>query len=321
MNESASKSDWVKAEAMIMCFRKSLDPTFPLLPVVFPDADINVTFLKTYEPFSFNEIQKFTIDCSNEESAQEIARRLVDCDQLKDGFNKTFEDCPWVEQIIDILDQIEIRLLCRAAKKIKMDHQMDVSPLELIGYNKKLNLCRAIACLMHHQSASDCLDVFAEIVIRLNEQSKNIFKRATLSKWVENESVEILLSVINDYESSGVIALNTSSQEIAERYVVRTMLERGDKKPRIRLFSVEQPNGDYDKLSLIRKFGLAIQTKINPRVNTCVDYSDFYADLNTFFKKADLIGFCILPCQFADKDILLDLKKYFTRFVFFVLIG
>lgn len=325
MNEAASKSDWVKAEAMIMCFRKSIDPTFPLLPVVFPDADINATFLKTYEPFSFNEIQKFTINCSAEEQEHEIAKRLTENNMLNESLNKVSKDCPWIEGVIDILDQIEMRVLCRAAEKIKMNHQINSKIIKSMNsYEYCLDLRRAIANLMHQKSALDGIKVFSEIVRPLldNPQKIDEFQKRIFSKWVENESVETLLFVINNYEYGGIVALNTSSQSIARRYINRVLLERGANEPLLTEFSVEHPNGDYDHLSLMQKLESAIKNKFyDPYNDQPIDSNNFDKAINESLEDADLISFCILPLQFADKKFLYDFKKRFPRLILFVLVG
>ena len=322
MNGAASKSDWVKAEAMILCFRKSIDSNFPLLPVVFPDANIDATFLKTYEPFSFNEIQRSTISCTAEKSVHEIAMNLAENALLDKSFNKVSKDCPWIEGVIDVLEKITMRVLCRAAEEIKMSHQIDSKYIERESDENNLNLCRAIANLMHQKSALDCIKVFAEIAKTLNKDKINVFQKQIFSKWVDNESVETLLFVINNYRTSGIIAINTSSQDIAKRYIERIKLEMGNKPPKIREFFVEQPNGDYDQLSLVNKIERAIRKKfIEPYIIQTVDDTMLDTILNKLLEKNEHLGLCVLPCQFIDKENLFNLKKRFPRLIFFILIG
>jgi hypothetical protein len=68
-----------------MCFRKSIDPAFPLLPIVLPGADIDATFLKTYEPFKFNEIQRSTFTYADGQSIDEFAKSVADNANLEQG--------------------------------------------------------------------------------------------------------------------------------------------------------------------------------------------------------------------------------------------
>ncbi|HLM01718.1 MAG TPA: toll/interleukin-1 receptor domain-containing protein, partial [Pyrinomonadaceae bacterium] len=53
---AVNESDWVKSEALIMCFRKSIDPDFQLIPVLLEGVTPDDEELSIYKPFQLGEI-------------------------------------------------------------------------------------------------------------------------------------------------------------------------------------------------------------------------------------------------------------------------
>jgi hypothetical protein len=322
LNEDASKSDWVKAEALVMCFRKSIDPDFPLLPVIFPGADINATFLKTYEPFEFHEIQRLTVNFASGESVNTFAQSLADNPNLERGRRSARTEVAWVQKVAYLLSGLEHAVLCRAASRLTLELEPEL-PTPTTRETLCLHLRWALANLMHHKQVHECLDALSELMAALPEEKVIRLKPHLLSKWVENESAEMLLHSIRTPAQQGLLALNTSRQVIADRYTERIRSEIPPGGPRFWVFSVQQPNGDYDQPVLQQKVEQAIRKRLLPLPIHDADGSELSLDaaVRQRLQPTNQFALCVLPMQYSLTALLKQLRARFPRIIFIALAG
>jgi hypothetical protein len=321
LNDQASNSEWVKAETLIMCFRKSIEPTFPLLPIVLPGANIEATFLKSYEPFEFNEIQRSTASFISGESVEAFVQTVADNKNLEQARQSSPTGVTWVQRVADILSGVQHDALGRAARRI----MLEIEPGLITPTNRDefcLRLRWALANLMHHKEAPVCLDALSELMGVLAIEKVKRFKQHLMSKWVENESAELLFLAIREPEKQGLLALNTSRQNVVDRYIERLRTEMPQDGPRFWVFSVAQPNGDCDEAVLLQKVEDAIRQSPlgSPLYDDARNPLSLEAVVSSRLEpKKFALG--VLPMQYSDKSLLRKLRAQFPRIIFIVLSG
>ena len=320
LNDEATRSDWVKAEALIMCFRKSIDPAFPLLPIVLPGADVNATFLKTYEPFQFNEIQRSTFTLTAGESIDAFAKGVADNANLERGRQSPPTGTAWVEKVVNLLGGLKHNVLCNAAVKVKLETEPTAAatPEDLC-----LRLRWALANLMHHEQASTCLDVLSELMGALSAENARRLKPFVLSKCVENQSAELLYLAVTRPQQQGIFALNTSRKEVADRYVERLKTETPQGQAYLWSFSVPHPKGDLNEAGLLQMVEQEIQARLvpEPLYDDNGDELSLADAVDQLLEPANCYAVGLLPAQFAAKEVLEPLRTSFSRIVFIALAG
>lgn len=321
LNDDASKSDWVKAEALIMCFRKSINRNFPLLPIVLPGANLDATFIKTYEPFQFNEIQKAMATFAGGQSIDDFAQTVADNPVLEQGRQSEAQGADWVQKVVNIMAGLKPDALCQIVEKMKLIAEPDLlTPLP--SEELCLRVRWALANLLHHESPQTCLTALQILTGHLSEGRARQLKPHLLSKWVDNESAEILLLAAREPEQQGLLALNTSKQQVVDRYTERLTTELPIPGPIVPLISVPGPKGDFDEAGLKRLVEKAIALKLDPLELS--DENDKEQSLQAVVAaqlQPDKFAVCILPKQFSNKSLLKELRSRFSRIIFIALSG
>lgn len=321
LNDQATTSDWVRAEALIMCFRKSIDPTFPLLPIILPGADLDATFLKTYEPFEFNEIQRSVVNFTGGESVEDFAKTIADNPNLERGRQSAPTGATWVQKVADLLGGLGHDVLGRAAQRI----ELEVGPELITPANREVVCVRlrwAIANLMHYKQAGASLDALSELISALTHEKVTRLEPHIMSKWVDNESAERLLLALRKPEEQGLLALNTSRQSVADRYAQRLKTELPPARY-ISVISVAQPNGDFDEATLLEKVEQAIRKKLVPEPVYDENGNELSLEdaVREVLQQADQFALGVLPIQFADTLLLKKLRVRFSRIIFIAMAG
>jgi TIR domain len=321
LNDNASKSDWVKAEALILCFRKSIDRAFPLLPIVLPGADIGQTFLKSYEPFEFNEIQRSVATFSGAESVAAFVQMVANNPNLEQARQSEPTGATWVQRVADLLGGLDSDVLGRAARRIALE----MEPGQITPANHEI-ICRrlrwALANLMHHKNAGDCLDALSELMAALSEEKVKRLEPHIMSKWVENESAERLLQAMRNPKEQGLLALNTKNQIVADRYAQRLKTEIPPARF-ISVISLPQPSGDDDEEILMKKVEEAIRKKLTPDPL----YDDNGNELplaeavTQILQEGNQFAVVMLPTQFSTTTLLKSLRNRFSLITFLALAG
>jgi hypothetical protein len=319
LNEDAAKSDWVKAEALIMCFRKSINSAFPLLPIVLPGADIDATFLKTYEPFQFNEIQRSMFTLKPGESVHTFAKSVANNPNLERGKQSVPAAADWVQRVVDIIGGLKPDVLSRVVGKLKLTavpELLEPAPAEQIC----LRVRWALANLLHHESPQASFDAVKLLIPALSEESAWRLRPHLESKWVENESAELLLLAARAPEQQGLLGLNTNLQLVVDRYTERLTTEIPLDGPIPRLIPVSQPNGDFDEAGLTQLVEQAITKRLFP-----IQRLDENGDPMPLEKavaevlQPDGFAVAVLWPPYCGRSFLKKLRARFPRIIFIAL--
>lgn len=321
LNEQATKSDWVKAEAMIMCFRTSIDRTFPVLPIILPDASIDATFLKTYEPFEFNEIQNARVGFTDQDTADAFAEKVAANANLERARQSEPRAATWVQKVADILSGVDHDALSRAAKSI----ELELEGILITPANREAACIRlrwALANLMHYKQAAVCLNALTELIDALTREKVGRLEPHIMSKWVENESVERLLLGLRKPEEQGLLALNTRSLIVADRYTQRLKIETPPPNI-ISTISVPQPNGDCDETILLGKVEEEIRKKLVPEPVPDESGNELSLDeaVSRLLERENRFALAVLPPQFTGTSLLKTLRGRFARIMFIAMAG
>jgi hypothetical protein len=316
-DRAATLSDWVTAEALILCFRKSIDPNFQVIPVLFDGKNPKDTCFKKYKPFKLNEIQAFPDDISL--TPEEIADRIVrNLDIEKAGPPQMNR---WVSRMFEILGGIGVDALRPVADDFHLI--IEQSLLSISDQHCRDQLCRAVVELMHYKRPMENLETFRELLGKLrNRENANQFQQKLAAKWVENEAMEILLCASRKPEKKGLLTLNTRSHEVIEQYLERARIELSDPKRSVWIFSVSGGAGTEDAV-ILHKIEQTIREYIGTKSYLGKNYEELPLPkaVKKILNKPGDVAICALPPEFAKKQVLKKLRKDYPRIVFLVQVG
>ena len=321
LNGAAGSSAWVKAEALIMCFRKSMDPSFPVIPIAFPDAQLDATFLKTYEPFEFNEIQRVTMSFVGGGSPDVFAQTVTDIPALQASLNAPPNCTAWVQDVADLLTDLKPPVFNRAVPPLKLDLAHGALVNEAA---QSMRLGWAVANLMHQADANDCYAAFAKLIGALSSEKALRLRRYLTSKWVVNQSVETLLHALHRPDTHGWLVLNTASLKIVECYQERASIEVLPRGATIYKISVSAPKGDFMEpeplISLVEN-ALAERFLTEEMEEAGMDRDSLPVVVAKYFEPANCFAVCLLHGSFNRADVISVLRARYKRIVFLILGG
>ncbi len=296
-----------------MCFRKSMNPGFPVVPIIFPCAQVNATFLKTYEPFEFNEIQRAMKNIDEGQSPKEIARTIAEIPALASAAHAAPHCTAWVQDVADLLNGLEPLAFQRAAPPLKLDLMADAAA-DMTTQSQRLSW--AVANLLHQaDDASVCYDAFANLLGVLSGEKARRLCRYLTAKWVTNQSVEMLLHALRQPDTHGWLTLGNDSLKVVECYRNRAVIELLPRGATIYKISVPDMSGDFDDpVIFIALVENALRATFG-EVGEEEDLSELVAD---YFAPANCYAICDLPAQFNRGDVIENLRKHYPRIVFLI---
>jgi len=303
--EATSNSDWVKAEAFHLCFRKSIDPNFQIVPVLLEDQNIGDTCFKEYEPFQLNEIQAIKDyldpDPDKQVTPRDFAHKIAACfDSGKAGpprMNK------WVHRGVFLLKNVDVEVLKCAAEKLGMEENCyDIQH-------------RHVVELMHHNPPLRNIEAFSELLTDLDSEKTGLLCKYLKAKWVENEAAQILINASRKPDEIGLLTINTNEIKYTEQYLNRAKIEIGNIKTisvsaaageggGAKLHEIEKTiseNFDIEKHDITEPFSQAILERLASNPNKKV--------------------ICALPSEYAKERILKELRQRYPMIIFLVQVG
>lgn len=302
-NEKATQSDWVTAEALILCFYTSINPQFKLIPLLLDGKKIDDTCFKRYEPFQLNGIQNITDDCTLEPKVF-VNKILQDLDPVKVGSSPMNQ---WVTQVTGILKNVDIDTLGRAAEQLGLNPEEKLSALH--EKQRKDILSRSLAELMHYKAPLKSVEPFNILTISLDLSLAKSLKNFIRYKWVENEAVEILLLASRESNNKDFFTVNTKKltepkkpTEI-EIYLKRAMMEIQGLGKSVYRVMVGAPSGDDDEVILYN-----IEQDIR---------ASLPQEFNVFLK-SNVIVIGVLPHEYGKERILKKLHNRYPKIIFLV---
>lgn len=296
-NEKATQSDWVTAEALILCFYTSINPRFKLIPLLLDGKKIDDTCFKRYEPFQLNGIQNITDDCSLEieDFVNEIIQNL---DPAKVGSHPMNQ---WVTQVTGILKNVDIDTLGRAAEQLGLNPEEKLSALH--EKQRKDILSRSLAELMHYKAPLKSVEPFNILTISLDLSLAKSLKNFIRYKWVENEAVEILLLASRESNNKDFYTVNTKKLTEIEIYLKRAMMEIQGLGKTVRHVIIGAPSGDDDEVILYN-----IEKEIR---------ASLPQEFNVFLQPNNIV-ISVLPHEYGKERILKKLHNRYPKIIFLV---
>lgn len=309
--EATFNSDWVKAEAFHLCFRKAIDPNFQIVPVLLEDQDIGDTCFKEYEPFQLNEIHaiKDYLDpdpkkqVTPRDFAHKIAARF---DSGKAGLTPMNK---WVHRVVFLLKDVDVEVLKCAAEKLGVEENC-------YGIQH-----RHVVELMHNNPPLRNIGAFEKLLTQLYvpQQIKRLYFHLE-AKWVGNETAQIFINASRKPDEIGLLTINAKDIKFIKYYFNRAKIEIDC----IQTFSVASAAGEGED---------AILYKIEYTI-----YKNFFLDddddtelpcpqaileaiLEHLASNPNKPVICALPSEYAKERILKELRQRYPMIIFLVQVG
>ena len=306
---AAEESKWVAAEALILCFRRSLDPEFQFVRVFLEGTRIHDTCFGRYEPFEMNNIQALKDDpgLPVETIAQQIADRF-------DPVRASRPDpSPWVNRVMSLLSRVEMNALVLAAGELQLSIE------EYMAGDRNVSgemIRRAIVQLFHHLPPEESLGAFRHLVTALDRAQASQLSACFTAKWVANESIETLMCVSRPEAPSRLLSVSAARQEDLQEYLNRAKIEldRGT----VWAFSVAGAPGEGDEMGLAR-VEFAIRESMLGADSLLADENvelPLPAAVTEVMSNPEDVAICALPRDYASAIILRELSARYPRIVF-----
>jgi len=307
-DRAISSSDWVTAEALILCFHKSVDPQFQLVPVMLEGKTLADTAFAKYQPFELNQIQAFTDDTTL--SPVQIAARLAGEFDIDRG---QIVRSRWCERVRGILGHVKKDTLERAAKQLKLE--LDARTITKPDDVAREWLANGVVTVMHHADPLDVVDSLGDIFIPLDSSKRVELKKHILAKWVPNESVEVLMGAARTRGQISVLTVGNMAANAVEQYIHRVLIEfQGGL---VRAFTVSAATGDTAD-AIVAQVEDTIRQNMIPVPFYNADGSELpmpQAVEQVLARPVD-VAICVLPSSCVRESVLLRLVRDYPRIVF-----
>jgi hypothetical protein len=308
---AVEKSHWVKAEALIMCFRWSIDPDFQLIPVFLDDLKPEDEGFKAYQPFQLKEVVFQFDDCHK--TTAEISQKIVDNLHVdKAETAQTFYG--WMSAFENLLNTAEQNALLKAWGSLIDEKD------EAISFDNENELRRAIVQLIHQSKPLETLPAIKELrTAFLNEQLEKIGKLIK-AKWVENESVEVVFrSTRSPREKVTLIYfvpdMIDNSLDLIDCLFDRLKSECPSNYA-IDKISVDTAAGDGDE-AILAHIENTIIKNLGSRIYPPQSEKNKQRILEKLSKR-ERSTICYIPRAFAKSEILSELHQRYSELVFLV---
>lgn len=313
--KAIKESDWVKAEALILSFRKSIDPKFQLIPVLFDDLTLDNTCFQAYEPVQLNEISFITETKENhcKKTADEIVNEIVASLDIVQARNASKGFNGWISSFKGFLKKIEMTGLAQAweflpyaDKNDGLSHSLEIEE----------DLRLAIAQYFHHFPPLQTIDAVRILKDEINNTVDfQEICRLLKIKWVDNESVEVLFSSRRKLKEKVLLIYNATEFLMIEYLLDRVHLERPIGYSVFRI-TVSESVGEGDE---------AIEYHIRQEINKTLGakYRSINKETDTEVIRRKLSGseklaICSIPRKLAKSEILKKLSEDYKDIVFLI---
>lgn len=319
-DETAVKeSEWVEAEALIMCFRQAIDPNFKLIPVFFKPCTLKDEYFNKYRPFQLGEISYVEDDDSDAVPAKIIEK--LDIESAKALLSENI----WIRKFELMLrsllkaDKIDINTLYESWYRLKAAIQKSAIELPGAPVFKEHELIRAVIQLMHHLEFSQIFDAYEAIkdkslIPRDDETTINEFIKV---KWVQNNWVEVFFRSSRRFKDKLLLVCPTPAVGVPNRldyikcFLDRLRYEKGDSA--VMTLTVSD-NAGYDDQAILRH----IEEEISVRFDSFYEIeSDDHAK---FINDARDKWLCVIyiPQALAKSGVLEKLLNRYPRMIFLI---
>lgn len=307
------ESEWVRAEALILCFRRSIDPDFQLVPVLLDSLKPDNPGFKDYQPFQLGEISFQFDDCTKnvEAISQEIACRLA---VEKARTMKPFTG--WMRAFKVLLDNVNQAPVLIDAWNTLIN---ETGAAAAVKQDDIEELRRAVVQLMHYSKPRETLSVISALRNELKpqkEETKNLIN----AKWVENETVEIVFGATRHPRNQVTLIYKTPEDVIQDmrffERLCRRLVYENPNKQFIKKFSVNGAGG-MSSVEIEAKIEDAIKANVGNK-SYQIGTEKHYESVRTNLSNPENLWICFIPEVFANQQILQDLHINYPQVVFLV---
>jgi hypothetical protein len=305
---AAKESRWVSAESMVLCFKKSLDSSFQLLPVLFDGITLQQTALGQYEPFGlFETLARFDDDASTPlETAERIKGDLRPEEALRSQSEST-----WTKDVTWRLKDVR-QPLVDAAQALEIDVDSLTAAPETWGSMSE-TARRALGQRLHeHRCLAQCVGAIRYLMGPMSRDERSEFSRYVYAKWVPNQAVETLLRATRDRNKLGLLGLNAPEADIFEHYAARVGIEAQPKI--VNRVSVSDATGDDDESMVSAVIDTMKRTLFKRRLplDPQGEPMSTAAAIADLIVNQERIVLCSLPVRFGRPGVLGPLRRDFA---------
>lgn len=309
---AVEKSDWVKAEALIMCFRKALDPDFQLIPVLLDDLKLDNECFEIYHPFQLKEIVVMDDNCSIDTC--EISKKIVN-DYLKiekARTNSSFKG--WMYEFEGLLFGMHPETLYEAWCTIDKSDKT-------LAIQDKDELRRAVVQLIHHLEPLQTIQAINRLRREFTFEKIERANRLIKTKWIANEWVGCFFTVIRECTNKLQLIFytpekTTKSLQHFECFVSRLRYDHPNNYTSIDKITVAETAGESNEAILFYvKREIAIHLA-GPNHNPESEESKRLIRKRLSDSKTPII--CYMPQSYAKRGVLSELHSQYPEIIFLI---
>lgn len=302
------RSVWVKAEALILCFRKSIDPNIQLIPVLLDDLTLDNTCFGAYQPFELNAIQALTD--SGRKTPQQIAKEIEDYLDIDIAHLVVDDFCVWMTNFKSLINKVEVDRLCRAWELLVSlpEERANICKDDQI-------LCRAVTQLFHHKPPMETLIAVNALKGGLDMENISRMCEMLRGKWIENESVEVFFNAIRGSREKVLLTYNTPSVKPIDYFFKRI----GDESPDDYFIQTITISGCYGDGIEVIEYYIERAIKHSLRLSESPD-SD--GELQSILSDRNNIIVCYIAKELANsvdkRKVLKKIQEKYKRMIFII---
>lgn len=314
---AVKQSAWVKAEAHILCFRKSIDPDFQLIPVLLDKLELKDTCFNEYEPFELNAINVVRDDGTL--PINDLADFIINPLDTQTAINTTKELYGWMYQFKLLIAKQENEPLSRAWCALSKPTEIELNNIDC----SMERMSTAIAQLMHIHDPLETLDAIRELNKehlegRASEQMSTLLK----TKWVEAKTVEIVFNSIRHPQELGLLTYPICCSN--KDFFITSLFERLQTECPgnfiIHTVRVSGATGETDEVIIVQ-IEKAIKTTLPMAIFDAITDSTRILPGSQAWKhlrEKSILVICHVPSELARVQVLKEMRKLYPKIIFLV---
>lgn len=315
-------SNWVKVEALIMCYRKAIDPSFQLIPVLLDDLEPGNDCFNIFSP-----LQLFEIGCLRNKGEQtvELCERIRKAVKIKNA--KRSEINSWISTFEDWLYEVLGKHELKEHILRELWHSLqtlieDAGNENPYAYQEEI-LRRAITQLLHHWGPSETLNVFNRIKYYkqsgIDKTKLETIEELIRVKWVENRWIEIFFNSTRKDRDKLLFVLNKPMDDLKLFKHVESFLKR--------LNYERQPDQKFKAFTLVEAAGFTeediqyhIESQIGDYLGSVypIDSKHHENHINDCLAESDTLYLFYIPPPLAKKNVLAKIKSRYPRMLILI---
>jgi hypothetical protein len=311
---AVTDSYWVRAEALLLCFRRSINPNFQLIPVLLDDLTLTHTCFKDYEPFQLNEITAI-FDEGERRTVKSFARAIAGNLDHRKAKMATGDLRGWPRAFEGLIAGHGQPTLLSAWCALTDSGSGDRNDLDRDADRMK----RAIAQLMDIHPPLDTIEAVSELV----KEEINKVRMGSLmkGKCVENETVELMFNSARDPDKLGLLTYLTC--DVRGLSPIKNLFDRLDIE-RPRNVTIKTLTVSEDAPETVEGIVAHIERVITETLDVLLDVVTPNAGLRLtekawkHIRERIYLVICYIPPKLAVVEVVSILRRRYKKIVFLV---